>query len=106
MIRLRTAAEGRSRRRAWRFASRLHGRAVQPKAPGKETVCSLTISQAQPAEIVQPFKNACVAFLFVGAVRQNILSMNEGIFPQRKAARHWILLQKRGARPERRAAPA
>ena len=35
-----------------------------------------------------------------------ILSMNEGIFPQRKAARHWILLQKRGVRPERRAAPA
>lgn len=26
--------------------------------------------------------------------------------PQRKAARHWILLQKRGAPPERRAAPA
>ena len=35
-----------------------------------------------------------------------ILSMNEGIFPQRKAARHWILLQKRGVPPERRAAPA
>ena len=78
VIRLRTAAEGRSRRRAWRFASRLHGRAVQPKAPGKETVCSLTISQAQPAEIVQPFKNACVAFLFVGAVRQKDRLPEEG----------------------------
>lgn len=50
----------------------------QPKAPGKETVCSLTISQAQPAEIVQPFKNACVAFLFVGAVRQKDRLPEEG----------------------------
>lgn len=78
MIRLRIAAGGRSRRRAWRFASRLHGRAIQPKAPGKKTGCSLAISQAQPAEIVQPFKNARVAFLIVWAVRQKDRLPKEG----------------------------
>ena len=34
--------------------------------------------RAQPAEIVQPFKNACVAFLFVGAVRQKDRLPEEG----------------------------
>ena len=73
-----TAAEGRSRRRAWRFASRLHGRAVQPKAPERKLFVPLRFRRRNPAEIVQPFKNACVAFLFVRAVRQKDRLPEEG----------------------------